>query len=202
MLEKRGPSEPNPYEIIISREVRERFDNATIILACHLNSLKQYDWFRYQVSFHQKGATLKSYGPRIIKFAIRDTKYKEMLQLFKSKYAIVFSSENNVAELLKIFRKTPKLLLLAGIVENRLMSKNELVNYSQLPSLDIVRAQFAATLYSPGNSIVSKLQSHQSNFCSLLDVHAKALGESKQKTEDVVKTDTKEANEKPPEEAK
>lgn len=194
--------EPSPYEAIIAREVLERFDSASIILACHLNSIKQYDWFKYRVSFHQKGATLKTYGPRIIEFALRDSKYRKMLQLFSSKYAVIFSSEENLPELLKILKKTPKLLLLAGIAENRFMNRNELVKYSELPSLDIVRAQFAATLFSPGNSIVSKLQSHQSNLCSLLDVHAKALGESNGKTVDAEKTDPKESNEKPPEEAK
>lgn len=200
-VRERNRREPNPYEVIIARETLERFESASIILAFHLNSIKAYDWFRYQVLFHKQGATLKTYGS-LIEFAIRDTKYRTMLQLFKTKYAIVFSSENNINELLKILRKTPKLILLAGIVENRFMSKNEIVKFSELPSLDVVRAQFATTLFSPGNTIVSNLQSHQSNFCSLLDVHAKALGESKQKTEDVAKTDATEANEKPSEEAK
>lgn len=194
--------QPSPYESIIAREVLERFDNASIILACHMNSMKAYDYFRHQVRFHENGATLKTYGSSIIRYAIRDTKYREMLRLFNSHYAIIFSSEENINKLLQILKKSPKLLLLGGILEDRFMNKNQIVDYSQLPSLDVARAQLAATLYSPGNSIVGKLQAHQSNLCSLLDMRAKELGESEQKTEETPQADVKEVSAEPPEEKK
>jgi len=201
-----GPREKrtHPYERILAREIRERFDSSAMILVCHLNSIKEYDLFKIRVPLHQKGVTLKRYGPRLIKIALRETRYESMLPLLESSYCLLLSPEKNINHVLPILRKTQKLILLGGVLDNRYMSRNQLVEYSQLPSLDVARAQFAATLHLAGNSIVNKLQAHQSNLCSLLDLHAKALGEpAKEKDAAVEKTEVETAtSEKPPEDPK
>lgn len=176
---KKEVKEPHPYIKILASEVIERFNSSAMILVCHVNSITEYEMFKIKVPLHQKGVSMKKYGPAITKLALKNTKFEKMLPLFRSNYCLLFSSEQNINDVLPVLRKTNKVFLIAGVVENRFLNRNQLIAFSQMPSLDVIRAQFAATLHLAGNSIVNKLQAHQSNLCSLLDIHAKALGEAK-----------------------
>lgn len=60
---------------------------------------------------------------------------------------------------------------LAGIIQDKLMSKNELVEYSKLPSLDVARSQLCSVLQSAGSSIVGQLNQSQQLLVSHLDKH-------------------------------
>lgn len=116
--------------------------------------------------------------------ALQGTKFESTLPLFNSKNCIVFSPEENLNKLQKIVRKVPQIVLLAGIVQGRLMSKTEMVNYAALPSLDVARAQLAAILQSAGgNSLVTLLEANQKQLAAALDNYA---GQQQAKSLDTV----------------
>lgn len=163
----------NPYHLIIAREVRNWFDYSKMICIFHLNPIHSEDFFNAQVAFHKKGMKLKVYGKKIMKLAIGGTKYEAILPLFDTKYCIAFSPEIKVNDVLKILKKTPQMVLLAGIAYDQYLSKNEFVALSTMSDLQMQRAQFAAVLDSVGGDLVNKLQMHQTQLCSLLDLHAK-----------------------------
>lgn len=58
-----------------------------------------------------------------------------------------------------------------GIIEDRLISKNDLVEYSKLPSLDIVRSQLCSVLQSAGSCFVGQLNQNQQMLVSHLEKH-------------------------------
>lgn len=168
--------EPHPYMKILARECRECFETNRMMLLCHKNSVNQYDLFKFRVALHKHGIKLKMYGRGIIKAALKDSKYANLVPLITSMSQMIFSSEPKVPEVLKALRKTPQLILMTGIIDDRILSRNELTEYATLPDIQVLRAQFAATLSSAaGGQIYNNLQSHQSNLCYLLDAHAKAL---------------------------
>lgn len=169
--------EPHPYERILAREFREAIDASEMQLVCQKNSIIVYDNFKFQVALRNVGVTLKAYNKKIQRFALKDTKYANLLKLTEVPSCYLLGPPSAIPAVLKILRKTPQMILLGGIIGDRMLSKNELVNYSQLPDIQVVRAQFAATLHSAaGGQLVNNLQAHQSNLCYLLDAHAKALG--------------------------
>lgn len=167
----------HPYERILARELLGFFDSAKMVLICQKNSMDSLEWFNFKVALHKKSIKTKVYGRKIINAAIEDTKFDAMLSLLmQTPYnCMLFSDEWNVNEVLKVLKKTPKVLLLAGSLGDRFMSKNELENYAKLPDLEIVRAQFVATLQSVGGQLTNHLQAHQSNFVYMLDAHADAM---------------------------
>lgn len=78
-----------------------------------------------------------------------------------------------------------KHLFSAGIIEDRLMSKNELMEFSQLPNIDVARSQLCSVLQSAGSSIVGQLQQSQQMLVGHLDKHAEMLsGSSQQEKKD------------------
>lgn len=195
LLGPKKEREVHPYLAILAKELREFFETSNMTLICHRNSINSFDYFNFRVALHKNDIQCKVYGKAIVNEAIKTTKYRAILPLFESSNCIIFASEPKIAETLKILRKNPRIILLGGILEDRIMSKNELVNYSKLPDLQIVRAQFAATLQTAGGQILNNLQAHQSNLCYLLDAHAKALASPEVATESSANSENQSTNE-------
>lgn len=109
--------------------------------------------------------------------AVEGTKYEAIVPLFDSNHCIVFSSEEQVGKLLRTVRKFPQMILMAGIVQNRLLSRNEFNDFASLPDLTTARGQLVATLNLAGGKIVEDLEAHSKNLVNILDVHAKGTNE-------------------------
>lgn len=163
----------NPYERIIAREVTNWFNSSKMVAIFHVNSISADDLFNVRVQLFKQNMHLKAYSKHIMGQALLGTQFESVLPLFDSNNNIVFSPDQNLVKLLKTVKKIPQMLLLAGIVEGRLMSKTQLQDYASLPSLDIARAQFAAVLQNAGgNSLVTLLQANQTALAAALDTHS------------------------------
>lgn len=169
---------PNQFELILARELRQEFDENEMVLICHMNSQKAYDLFQFKVALHQFGVRVKIHGPRVRRAVLEGHKYENLLKLMDVSHCMLFGHPSSIGDVLKVLKKTRQMILLAGAMSDRILSKDQLVEYSKLPDLQVVRAQFAATLTTAGGQIVNYLQAHQSNLCYLLDAHAKALGDT------------------------
>lgn len=163
----------NPYETIIAKEVLNWLNHSKLVAIFHVNSIKADEMFKVKVAFHKENMHVKAYGKTILGKAMQGNQYEPLLPLFCSSNCIVFSEEPKIGQLLKIVKKTPQLILLGGVVENRLLSKNELIDLAKLPNLTTARAQLVGVLNSVGAGLVGNLQAHQTNLCNLLDLHAK-----------------------------
>lgn len=168
----------NPYEKILAREVKNWFDHSKMTAVVHINPINGEDFFKARVAFHKEGMQLKKYGTEILKLALTDSKYEALLPISKTTQfstGFVFSPEHNkVSSILKIIKKIPQIQLLCGIVEDRLLSRNELVDYSKMPSIDIVRSQFVNVLNMASGQLVQNLSSHQVNLVNILEAHVRA----------------------------
>lgn len=60
------------------------------------------------------------------------------------------------------------------------MSKNELVQFSQLPTLEAARSQLCAVLQSAGSCLVGQLQQSQQTLVSQLQQHVEIQTTAKQ----------------------
>lgn len=163
----------NPYNKIIAKEVLNWFNHSKMTAIFHMNSIHSDDIFSARVALHRQNMQLKDYGKKIIQMAVGGTKFEAVIPLFDSNHCIVFSSTEQVSKLLKLTKKFPQMVLMAGIVQNRLMSRNELVQYANLPDLTTARAQLVATMNMAGSKIVEDLEAHSKNLVNILDVHAK-----------------------------
>lgn len=181
LLDRKVTKAENPYEKIIAREVRNWFDQSRLTAIFDLNSITQEELFKIRVAFHQKGMSLKSYGRSIMQKALGGTKYEATLPLYNGKFCLVFGPEETcLKEVLRITKKVPQMILLAGVLENRIMSRTEMTKYVALPDIQIARSQLCNVLQMAAGGLVSNLEAHQKQLVQILDVHA---NESKPKPE-------------------
>lgn len=176
--------EVNQYEAIIGREARNWFDHSQMIAVLHINPINGEDFFDARVAFHKNGMQLKKYGQGILQRAIKDTKYEALLGLGVNhtfSTAFVFGTEHKkVSTILKILKKFPQMHLLCGVVEDRLMSKNEFIQYANMPSIDIVRSQFTNVLNLAAGQLVQNLSAHQASLVNILEAHVRENAKAKE----------------------
>uniref|UniRef100_A0A1B0CHK1 Large ribosomal subunit protein uL10m n=1 Tax=Lutzomyia longipalpis TaxID=7200 RepID=A0A1B0CHK1_LUTLO len=173
---KKGHEElpENPYLQIIAREMLNWFNHSKCTAIYHMNSINAEDMFRAKVLFHKQNMHLKAYPKKALIMALSGTKYEEILPVFEARCAIVFSPDGNPSKLLKISKKVSQLIFIGGIAEDRILSRNQFVEYAALPGIDIVRAQLVGVLNSAAGDLVGKMQGHQSNIVRMLEAHARS----------------------------
>lgn len=193
LIKKYKEKSENPYEEILAREIKNWFDHSKMIGIVHINSIHGEDFFKAAVEFHKNGMHLKKYGRSLLSRAILGSNYECLLPLNENKSfstGFIFGTEhNNVTRMLKAIKKTPQMTLLCGVVENKLLSKNEFTNYASLPDIDIVRSQFTNVLNLAASQIVQNLQSHQANLVNILEAHVR---ENSKEVKKVAKKDNTE----------
>lgn len=172
-LEVRAAKPENPYERIIAQEVFNWFEHSKFIGIFHLNSISQEELFKVRVELHNKNIALKSYGRNIMQQALANTTYENTLPLFDTTFCIMFAPDTkNLKDVLRISKKIPQLILLAGVLENRIMSRTEIAQYAALPSLQVAQARLCNVLNSAASSLVHNvLDGHQKQLVQILDVH-------------------------------
>lgn len=87
-----------------------------MILICQKNSMNAYEFFKFRVACKEQNALCKVYGRKIITNAISGTKFEPMNALLRqtAHNCMLFGNDWNVSEMLKVLRKHPKIILLAG----------------------------------------------------------------------------------------
>lgn len=67
------------------------------------------------------------------------------------------------------------MLFLAAILEGRLINRDELLYYSNIPNLQTAQAGFVHTLNSIGGQVVNQLNAHQNTLVAHLEERIKQL---------------------------
>lgn len=160
--------EANPYETIIAREVLNWFNSSKMIAFFHKNSMNADDDFDFRVNLKRKNMYGKLYGKKVVQLALTNTVYAPVLELFCSPVVLVFSPDVNVTALHKVARKTTQLTLMAGILDGKLLSRKEFLEYGKM-DLTSARAGLVSLLQNAGgNNLNKQLTYHQSSLITRL----------------------------------
>jgi len=149
------------YERFLIREARKIFEANQMILVVQSDSM---DMNRRRVVGNKllsAGVEPVFFPFEIIRKAIEDTRWVNMLCLVHRPSILVVSPQPNVRAFLDAAKKLPEITLLGGLVEDQLMTRDALIRYSQLPDIDGVRGQLVSVLGALANQTHSLLGEHQ-----------------------------------------
>ncbi|XP_063529295.1 large ribosomal subunit protein uL10m [Cydia strobilella] len=177
--EKRRSEEiDNPFERILARECLNWFNTSKMVVFLHKNSIPMEDKMPIFAALKKNDMHMRTYGKKIVSMATKGTRYKAVNNLFTSHQEIIFGQPASVAKMFNIMKKAPQLVIMAGIIQDRLMSKNELVEFSKLPNLDVARSHLCSILQSAGSTLVGQLNQAQQMLVSNLDQHMELQNKS------------------------
>lgn len=170
-------TEDNPYEQILAREIKVLFEQSAMVAIFHKNPVKGELDFKTMKTFKMAGMDHVVYGKSTLKLALAETNYAAVLKLFESHSAIVFSSTPQVPKLLKIIKKTPHLILLACIVDGKLLSKSQTVEYGNLINIDNARARLISVLSQTNNRCLQTIGQTQLTMVRYLEQYRQSSEE-------------------------
>ncbi|XP_003424718.1 partitioning defective 3 homolog [Nasonia vitripennis] len=161
----------NPYDVIIARECLNWFKTSRMVAILHANSIKSEQQFEYAVPLKRANMYFKGYQPSILNLALKDSNYEAVLKLCLPTMPVsyfVFSPETNVPKLVQITKRTPQLILMAGILDGKFLRLNDFIKYG---SLDLVTAQAGLVQVlrtAAGGNLNQQLTHHQSTLVTRL----------------------------------
>ncbi|CAK9812802.1 39S ribosomal protein L10, mitochondrial [Anthophora plagiata] len=156
-----------PYEVILSREVRNWFDKSKMIALLHVNSISELDKFDVRVLLHRENMHYKYYGSRIVLEAIKNSPYEGIIPLISKYTAYVFGPEIKVTALQKIMKKSKKMYALGGLLEGQVLTLDKFMEYGEM-DITAVHLSLVQILQSAGVNLNQQLTHHPSTLVTRL----------------------------------
>ena len=151
------------------KEMTAQFENSEAVLVTHYQGLtvKQLDDLRNQMREH--GIKFQITKNRITKLALKNSKCKNLTDLFTGPTAVALSKDAIIsAKILTKFSKENKSLkILGGIMGEEVLDVAGVANVATLPTLDEARAKIVGILRSPAQKIASILLAPASKIAIL-----------------------------------
>lgn len=178
----------HPYEQLLAKQFINEWNSSRMICFFHRNSLTKEENTLIRNMLFKQDMHLRHYNNSTVKLALQGTIYEAALNLVQSSSSYVFSAEPNVSKLLKVSKKMPQLILLAGIIDNQFLSREDLQNYSNLPSLEIMQSQICNTLMLSSTQMSTTLSHHLIELNQLLHRYIEQNNSSENQQSNDVKT--------------
>ena len=150
-------------------EMKEFFNANDSVLVTHYKGLSVVQLNQLRSEMKKHGIKFKVTKNRITKMALKDTKCKNIANLFSGPTAVAFSKDGiSSAKILTKFSIDNKnLKILGGIMGNEILDVAGIQNVATLPTLDEARAKIIGILSSPAQKIVSILLAPASKIAIL-----------------------------------
>ena len=151
------------------KEMTAQFENSEAVLVTHYQGLtvKQLDDLRKKMREH--GIKFQITKNRITKLALKNSKCKNLTNLFTGPTAVALSKDaiTSAKILTKFSKENEKLKILGGIMGEEILDIAAVANVATLPTLDEARAKIVGILQSPAQKIVSILLAPASKIAIL-----------------------------------
>ena len=139
--------------------MKEFFANNESVLVTHYQGLtvNQIDSLRNEMRTH--GILFKVTKNRITKLALKNTKCKDLSNLFTGPTAVAFSKDaiSSAKILTKFAKENKSLKIIGGIMGNDVLDVKDVAKIATLPTLEEARAKIASILQTPAQKIISIL---------------------------------------------
>ncbi len=155
----------------IVQELSDKLGKQKAIVFADFSGLKVKDLSNLKAKLRQSGAEFK-----VAKKTLMNVAFKEKGMEFDSKtlngqIALVMGYSDEVAPAKEVyqFSKTNKnIKILGGLLENKTLSLNEVLNLAQLPSKDQLLAKLVGSLSAPSRNFVGVLQGNIRGLITVL----------------------------------
>jgi len=140
-------------------EMTAQFESSEAVLVTHYQGLNvnQLDELRKQMRKH--GIQFKVTKNRITKLALKNSKCKDLINLFTGPTAIALSEDaiTSAKILTKFSKENKNVKILGGIMGKEILDTAGVANVATLPTLDEARVKIVGILRSPAQKIASIL---------------------------------------------
>lgn len=149
---------------MLADQIREVFESNDMVVVCQFSDMNTAEWEDLRHALGKEEIKVKMFPNKITCKALENTKYQEITPLFLASTVVTYSKEAKVKLLLAGMRKQPKMDILGGKVDDRLLSRKGVVDYSKLPSLTEQHVQLLQMLSEHSRKLTTLLEQNQMNL--------------------------------------
>ena len=150
--------------------LHKTFLNSQSVIVTHINGLTVSETTNLRSSMRNSNCKFKVTKNKIVKLAIKNTKFEHLDSLFTGPTAIA-SSEDAIAPakvLVDFSKESEKIKIIGGGFETKLLSVDEINNLASLPSLDEVRSKLIGLLMAGPTKLVRTIKEPSSRMARIL----------------------------------
>ena len=146
------------------------FLNSQSVIVTHINGLTVSETTNLRSSMRNSNCKFKVTKNKIVKLALKNTKFEHLDSLFTWPTAIG-SSEDAIAPakvLVDFSKESEKIKIIGGGFETKSLSVDEINNLASLPSLDEVRSKLIGLLIASPTKLVRTIKEPPSRMARIL----------------------------------
>lgn len=170
-------NDSNQLDKLYARQMMELFHKSKMVAFFHTNPISDHKFRTSWQDGRRIGAELKRYSKRIGQHGLQGTQWENCLNFFMNydvgykdylEQPMLFFPEVNPNALIKYEKKVLEFHLLGAVVENRILSRAEIIALVDMPTLDHLRAELSAILQSPAREVTRLLGANQQQLSTNL----------------------------------
>jgi len=165
--------EPHPYNALRAKKLRVEFEESRMILFYHRNPAKAEDErLIHNMLFKKQFFLKRGYNNETLRLAIKGSRFETAYPFTESTNGLVVSPTADLKTLLRMSRRMPQYILLAGIVDGAFLSREQLQWMATIPDISAVQAQTCGILSYHASNLSRNLTSHTERLSRLLTSHS------------------------------
>ena len=150
--------------------LHKTFLNSQSVIVTHINGLTVSETTNLRSTMRNSNCKFKVTKNKIVKLALKNTKFEHLDSLFTGPTAIG-SSEDAIAPakvLVDFSKETEKIKIIGGGFETKSLSVEEINNLASLPSLDEVRSKLIGLLMAGPTKLIRTIKEPSSRMARIL----------------------------------
>ncbi len=154
-------------------ELRQTFESHNLMVVTHQTGLSVAEASELRRQMREAGATYRVTKNRLVKIAIKGSKFEQLGEQFSGPTAIAYSEDPvAAAKVVADFSKSNnKLIIVGGALDERALDVADVTALAALPSLDDLRSKLIALLQSPAGKLVTVLQAPAGQLARVISAY-------------------------------
>ena len=155
-------------------ELRQTFDENELLVITHQNGLTVAEASDLRRQMREAGARFKVTKNRLVKLALKGTKFEHLTDDFNGPTAIAVSVDPVAAAKVAVgfANKNDKLSIVAGALGEKNLDIESVKALAKLPSLDELRAKIIGILQAPAGKLASVTQAPAAQLARVFSAYA------------------------------
>ncbi len=157
--------------------MHQTFQKASTVIVTHYSGLSVTEIEQIRSNARESGAQFKVTKNRLIKLALKGTKYEGISDLFQGPTAIAYSDDPVIAAKVTVnfSKENEKLIVIGGAVGDKSLNSSGIKSLAATPSLDESRGKIVGILNAPASKIVGVLNSPAREVVGVLEARTQQL---------------------------
>lgn len=168
--------EENAYEQYLIAKCRKMFADFSSHTIAIYQPLTMQFWPLFEVrnKFLRKGLDLHIHYEDVLRQTVLGSRWQHLSPLLEGRLVFMVGKTASIQDILTLSKNTPQLLLLGAVMEDRILTRDDLIKYSRLPAMDVMLADTVSTLNSHASRLSHTLTVEQSRLATNLRMHSQS----------------------------